>query len=163
LTIGGWPVEGRRLGKRSKAVRDRMSVELGLSGSAIDRVALDRLAQDKDFRERLRAFRAATELLDRWRAEFGGPVQRPQLHLRDGEQLTIYTRGGVHVIPNTAVLARPLSDGRFALDLQVAQGNEFLELEALRVVDGTEGWCADDQLFLDEVEAAGPHGAKRGG
>jgi hypothetical protein len=165
------PVRGQRLGKRSEAVRKRLKDELGLSTeSAVDRAALDQLAQDQGFRERLRAYRAATELLDRWRGEFGGPGQRPQLHLRDGRSLSIHTGHDEHVIPETHVAARKLDDGRFALDLQVAAtGDDFLVLESLRVAREPEALVPLAALHLaspiaplaGEVTRKGPSGAER--
>jgi hypothetical protein len=166
---GHSPVRGRRIGERSEAVRERLSQKLGLPGSAIDRAALDQLAQNDDFRERLRAFRAASELLDRWRGEFGGPVLRPRLHLRAGKPLSIYTREGEHVIPKTLVQASKLSDGRFRLDLQVVQGEEFLVLEALRLAAVPEAIVPLSAVHLapviapaaGEVALNGPSGVER--
>jgi len=168
---GHSPVRGRRIGPRSEAVRDWLSEEFEIRGSAVDRAALDHLAEDHDvFSDRLRAFRIATELLDRWRGEFGGPVQRPQLQLTHGQQLTIHTREGDHKIPKTRVFAEREADGRFRFDLHVEQGDgSFLVMEALRIADVTEAIVPLSAVHLapvvappaGEVALKGPTGTER--
>src|SRR5947207_5703893 len=160
-------LRAQRLGDRSDAVADGLSKSLNLPRAAVERVALDRLAQDSEFPGELDACRTAEEWIGQVRQRFGA---RARLHLRADRPLLVYAGFVKEEIPGTMVRAREVDDGCVALDLYVErEDGADLVIEAVRFGTAPEGVVPLSAVHLaspvpssrGEVVRKGPNGMER--